>query len=78
MDLVVSKMETTAQEGFADSVNTFLEGYGKISRQQAEQKAFAEYGKFNKTQQIESDFDKETNAFLKAQENKETGDKNDS
>ena len=35
-----------------------LEGYGSISRKQAEEKAFAEYDKFNKTQRIESDFDK--------------------
>ncbi|WP_232300453.1 virulence RhuM family protein [Desulfonatronovibrio magnus] len=35
-----------------------LEGYGSVSRKQAEAKAFAEYDKFNKTQRIESDFDK--------------------
>jgi hypothetical protein len=29
-----------------------------VSRKQAEEKAFAEYDKFNKTQSIESDFDK--------------------
>ena len=53
-------------EGFADSVNRFLEfneyqvleGYGSVSRKKAEEKAFAEYDKFNKTQRIESDFDK--------------------
>ena len=53
-------------ESFAESVNRFLEfneyrileGYGSISRKQAEEKAFAEYDKFNKTQRIESDFDK--------------------
>jgi hypothetical protein len=33
-------------------------GYGSISRKQAEEKAFAEYEKFDKTQRIESDFDK--------------------
>ena len=53
-------------ESFADSVNRILEfneykileGYGSVSRKQAEAKAFAEYDKFNKTQRIESDFDK--------------------
>jgi len=29
-----------------------------VSRKQAEEKAFAEYDQFNKTQRIESDFDK--------------------
>ncbi len=62
-------------EGLADSVNRFLEfndfkvldGYGSISADQAKQKALTEYDDFNKTQQIESDFDeaveklKETN-----------------
>ena len=53
-------------EQFATSVNKFLEfneykilvGKGKITAKQAEEKAFAEYDKFNKTQKIESDFDK--------------------
>lgn len=31
---------------------------GNRSKRQAENKAFAEYEKFNKTQKIESDFDK--------------------
>jgi len=35
-----------------------LEGYGSISRKQAEEKASGEYDRFNKTQRIESDFDK--------------------
>lgn len=53
-------------EQFAASVNEFLEfrkydileGNGKISRPQADKKAFAEYDEFNKTQKINSDFDK--------------------
>ena len=53
-------------ESFAESVNRFLEfneyrvleSYGSVSRKKAEEKAFAEYDKFNKTQRIESDFDK--------------------
>jgi len=54
-------------QSFAESVNKFLafneykilEGHGKVTRKQANQKAFAEYEKFNKTQVIESDFDRE-------------------
>ena len=35
-----------------------LEGKGTVSHAQAEQKAFQEYDEYNKTQKIESDFDK--------------------
>ena len=50
----------------ADSVNKFLsfneyevlEGLGKISHLQAVNKAAGEYDTFNKTQKIDSDFDK--------------------
>ena len=53
-------------EQFAASVNEFLEfrkydileGNGKISRDKADEKAFSEYEVFNKTQKIDSDFDK--------------------
>ncbi|HBL39343.1 TPA: cell filamentation protein Fic [Candidatus Uhrbacteria bacterium] len=52
---------------FAQSVNKFLtfneyrilDGKGTISMSQAEQKALSEYKEFNKTQKIESDFEKE-------------------
>jgi hypothetical protein len=58
-------------EQFSLSVNKFLEfneykileGKGLISAKQAEEKAFAEYDKFNKTQKIESDFDKALKAL---------------
>ncbi len=51
-----------------ESVNKFLEfneykvleGKGAISHKNAELKAFSEYDSFNKTQKIDSDFDKET------------------
>ena len=49
------------------NVCNVLEGFGEISRKQAEGKVFSEYDKLNKTQNIESDFDKKTQAFLKAQ-----------
>lgn len=53
-------------EQFAASVNEFLEfrkydileGNGRISRNKADEKAFNEYEVFNKTQKIDSDFDK--------------------
>ena len=62
-------------EQFADSVNEFLAfrryeilpDKGKISRQAAEEKAFAEYNIFNKTQQIQSDFDKAIEKYLKGE-----------
>ena len=64
---------------FAESVDKFLafneyrilEGHGTVSRQQAEQKAFAEYEEFNKQQRIESDFDWEVKKLLKKGDAKE-------
>jgi hypothetical protein len=66
IERIVENRNTFTMEQFADSVNKFLdfneykvlEGKGRISAKQAEQKAFGEYDKFNKTQKIESDFDK--------------------
>ena len=63
---IIERRNTFTMEGFAESVNRFLEfneykvleDYGSISRKKAEEKAFTEYEKFNKTQRIESDFDK--------------------
>lgn len=69
---IIERRNTFTMESFAESVNKFLafneykilEGYGTISRQQAEQRAFAEYEKFNKQQRIESDFDREVKKLL--------------
>jgi len=66
IERIIENRTTFTMESFAESVNRFLEfneykileGYGSVSRKQAEEKAFAEYDKFNKTQHIESDFDK--------------------
>lgn len=63
---LIERENTFTMEGLAESVNKFLafneykvlEGLGKKSKKQAEKKAFSEYDKFNKTQKIESDFDK--------------------
>ena len=69
---IIERRNTFTMEGFADSVNKFLtfneyqilEAYGTVSRQQAEQKAFAEYEKFNKKQRIESDFDRQVKKLM--------------
>ncbi len=70
---IIERRNTFTMESFAESVNKFLtfneyqilEGYGTVSRQQAEQKAFAEYEKFNQQQRIESDFDRAMKKLLK-------------
>jgi len=62
---------------FAESVNKFLsfneykvlKGKGSISSKQATSKARKEYDKFNKTQKIESDFDKEIKKLTKGKKN---------
>ncbi len=64
-DLIERENVFTMQE-FADSINAFLEfrkydilkDNGKISHKKALEKAYKEYDIFNKTQPIESDFDK--------------------
>lgn len=64
---IIERRNTFTMESFAQSVNKFLEfneykileGYGKVSRELANKKAYAEYEKFNKQQRIESDFDRE-------------------
>lgn len=66
IERIIETRNTFTMEQFAGSVNKFLEfneykvlqGKGSISAKQAENKAFTEYDKFNKTQKIESDFDK--------------------
>lgn len=70
---IIERRNSFTMESFAESVNKFLEfneykileGYGKITRRQAEEKAFAEYERFNKQQRIESDFDKQMKALEK-------------
>lgn len=76
---IIERRNTFTMESFADSVNKFLsfneyqilEGYGSVSRKQAEKKAHTEYEKFNKQQRIESDFDREVKKMLKKQESKD-------
>lgn len=74
-DLIERENAFTMQQ-FAQSVNEFLAfrrynilpDKGRISRAQAEEKAEHEYDIFNKTQLVESDFDKEVKKILKSDE----------
>lgn len=70
----IEQRNTFTMRQLAESVNKFLEfnnfeilhGKGRISHKEAEQKAFIEYNEFNKTQSIESDFDREVKKLLKS------------
>ena len=70
---LIENYQTFTMAEFAESVNKFLsfnefrilDGKGKISMRQAEKKALKEYNKFNKSQKIESDFEKEMKKILK-------------
>lgn len=63
---LIERENTFTMEEFAQSVNEFLafrrydilKDNGRISHMQAVEKAYQEYGIFNKTQPIESDFDR--------------------
>lgn len=69
---LIERENTFTMEEFAQSVDAFLsfnrydilKDKGSISRSMAEAKAKAEYKEFNKTQKIESDFDKEIKKLL--------------
>lgn len=73
---LIERENTFTMEEFAASVNEFLafrryeilKDKGSVSRQTAFKKAEEEYNKFNKTQKITSDFDKEVKKMLKAGE----------
>ncbi len=70
---VIERNETFTMHEFATSVDKFLafneykilDGKGRISAEQAKDKAIAEYHEFNKHQKIESDFEKEMKKILK-------------
>lgn len=69
---LVERGHAFTMEGFAKSVNAFLEfnqykvleGLGSVSRTEADQRAWTEYDQFNRTQKIVSDFDKEVKRLL--------------
>ncbi len=62
----IEQRKELTMESFSQSVDKFLnfndfkilDGLGHISHQKAKEKAYLEYDKFNKTQKINSDFDK--------------------
>ena len=72
IERIIKNNTTFTMESLSNSVNKFLEfneykvleNNGNTSRNKAEQKAFSEYEEFNKTQKIESDFDKEMKKIL--------------
>ena len=73
IERIIKNHTPFTMESLSNSVNKFLEfneykileNKGTVSREQAKQKAFDEYEEFNKTQKIESDFDKEMKKVLK-------------
>jgi len=73
---IIENRITMKMEDMAESVDKFLsfneykvlDGRGKISKANADKKAKIEYKEFNKTQKIESDFDKQIKESLKALE----------
>lgn len=75
IERLIEDQTSFTMDQLAKSVNEFLQfnryeildGKGKISHKKAEQKAFAEYKEFNKTQKIESDFDREMKRVLKSE-----------
>lgn len=74
---LIERENTFTMAEFASSINEFLafrkydvlDGKGKISKKGADKKATAEYDEFNKTQKINSDFDREVKKLLQGGEN---------
>lgn len=70
---LIERRNTFTMEQFVDSVDNFLnfreykvlDGYGSVSMKKAKDKAGLEYQEFNKTQKINSDFDKAVKKMLK-------------
>lgn len=66
IERIIENRKLMKMEDLANSVDKFLlfnefdvlENKGEVSQKQAEEKAYLEYETFNKTQRIESDFDK--------------------
>lgn len=69
---LIERRNTFTMEEFAKSIDRFLsfreykvlQGHGNVRMNTAKEKASQEYDKFNKTQKIESDFDKEVKKLL--------------
>ncbi|MEA3644089.1 MAG: RhuM family protein [Lamprobacter sp.] len=70
---IIERRQTFTMAAFAESLNKFLtfneyqvlENFGSVKRTAAEAKAAAEYEKFNRTQKLESDFDKSVKQLTK-------------
>lgn len=70
---IIERENTFTMQEFSQSVNEFLafrrydilQNKGKVSYAKAKEKAESEYDIFNKTQKIESDFDRELKKILK-------------
>ena len=69
---LVERRNTFTMQSLAESIDRFLsfneydilEGKGSISKKQADEKASHEYEKFNRTQKIVSDFDKQIKQLM--------------
>jgi len=67
IERMIEARTTFTMKKLIESINEFLkfnkfdilDGQGKVSHKKAEQTAFAEYDEFNKTQKIDSDFEKQ-------------------
>ncbi len=72
IERIIENRQKLSMQDISNSVNKFLEfnefqildGKGRVSHQQAKEKALKEYEVFNKIQKIESDFDKEMKKLL--------------
>lgn len=73
IERIIENRNAFTMAQFADSVNKFLSfneyrvlsGNGSVSHEKAVKKAFSEYDVFNKTQKIESDFDRQIKRLFK-------------
>ena len=73
---LVERRNTFTMQSLAESIDRFLsfneyeilEGKGSISKKQADEKASQEYEKFNRTQKIVSDFDKQIKQLMAGDE----------
>ena len=69
---LVERRNTFTMQSLAESIDRFLsfneyeilEGKGSISKKEADEKASQEYEKFNRTQKIVSDFDKQIKKLM--------------
>ena len=76
---LIENRQTFSMEEFAESVNKFLtfneyrilDGKGRISKDSADKKALTEYKEFNKTQPIESDFDRVVKRLIKGEKKRQ-------